>query len=470
MISFVVLLMNQASTNLMRKSISKVDFRREFSQILKQKGVSERARPFYWGYLKDWGKVLRASGERVEEELFLVWIRDLGRNGRLEEYQIRQAIRAVRWAHGGVLKESWVEKVGWKDLELEFSGRLGGSREVSRESRLDFERRLRAKGFEGRGLEGLLGMFVALRGRNYSYRTEETYLAWAQRFVRAAGESVKNGERPGAEGAQVFLEDLALEGGVSPATQKQALSALVFLFREGFGVENPQFGSFHLAAGKKRVPVVLSRDEVRRLLAQMPGMWGLMARLLYGSGMRLMEGIRLRVKDLDSDQGMIVVRQGKGGKDRRVPLPKSLAVDLREQLENGCALYKEDREKEIDGVWLPYAYERKSPSWGKEWGWFWVFPSGRLSVDPRTGAVRRHHVNENGLQKAVKTAAARAGIVKKVSCHTLRHSFATHLLEAGKDIRTVQELLGHSDVRTTEIYTHVLNRPGDAMRSPLDDL
>ena len=335
------------------------------------------------------------------------------------------------------------------------------------ESLAKSEEKFRRKGFSEVRVGVLSKVLQALRGRNYSFRTEDTYMGWCVRFL---GHEARAASLPTLEEGQLFLEGLALEGGVAPATQKQALSSLVFLFREGLGFDEPKFGGFKLAAEKRKVPVVLSRKELNALFREMEGMWHLMAELLYGSGMRLMEAVRLRVKDVDFENGMIVVREGKGRKDRRVPLPNILEGRLREQLEVGRLLFEKDRAEEIAGVWMPNALERKAPAWGKEWAWFWVFPSQRLSVDPRSNQTRRHHVNENGLQKAIKKAAEQAHLSKKVSCHTLRHSFATHLLESGRDIRTVQELLGHEDVRTTEIYTHALNRPGDALLSPLDSL
>ena len=448
-------------------SISKQDFTRFFIEKLAEKGVSEKLYPYYRLRLKEWGSSLRGirSGSRASH--FRNWILELGRNRGLEAYQVRQAIRAVRWAHGEILKEDWVRQVDWAGLEAEMELLSGTMVEVSKQSQEDYETKLRKMGLNEEGVTALCKVFVALRGRNYAFRTEENYLSWGERFFSQwkDGAEVVTEER-----GQLFLEGLALEGRVAPATQKQALSALLFLFREGLGIENPQFGSFQLATEKRKMPVVLSRNEMRNLLGEMEGTWKLMAEILYGSGLRLMEVMRLRVKDLDFENGMIVVRQGKGRKDRRTILPRSLESRLRAQLAEGRKLYESDREDDLEGVWMPDALERKAPSWGKEWVWFWVFPSNRRSVDPRGSMVRRHHLNNNGLQKAVKAATLKAGIDKKVSCHVLRHSFATHLLESGRDIRTVQELLGHDDVRTTEIYTHVLNRPGDALGSPLDEL
>lgn len=304
------------------------------------------------------------------------------------------------------------------------------------------------------------------RVRHYSLRTEQAYMAWVWRFVRANG-----GRHPrGLGGGEVeaFLTRLATEGKVAASTQNQALAALLFLYREVLKVDLPWMENVVRAKGQRRIPVVLSRVEVARLLAHVDGQCGLMASLLYGTGMRLMECVRLRVKDVDFDRLEIVVRDGKGGKDRRVPLPQKLREALRLSLDRVRVLHAQDRAAGRAGVWLPNALERKYPNAGVELGWQYLFPAVTPSRDPRSGQVRRHHVDEAVLQRAVKVARARAGIAKPVTCHTLRHSFATHLLEAGHDIRTVQELLGHKDLATTQIYTHVLGRGAGGVLSPLD--
>lgn len=442
-------------------------FAKKFRALLEKRGISEGAIAYYEDWLAEWGDFLRKADDGRRSYVLAQWFEGLMGNEGLKSYQIRQAVRSVRWAHGEILREKWVGRVAWDDYETAVRLREDDVVEVDRRSQEMYEARLRLKDFGPKGQEILMRTFMALRGRNYAYRTETTYLGWGERFIARVE---KLGVQATLEQGQLFLESLALEDNVAPTTQKLALSALSFLFREGLGMDDPKFGTFALAAPKRRMPVVLSKDEVRRLLGEMEGTWGLLAELLYGSGMRLMEGIRLRVKDIDFELGMIVVRQGKGRKDRRTTLPRSLEVRLRSHLKEVERLYQEDRRDDLAGVWLPHAGEQKAAIWGKEWNWFWLFPSLRRSVDPRGGFVRRHHVNEVGLQKAVKAAALRAGIAKRVTCHTLRHSFATHLLESGRDIRSVQELLGHEDVRTTEIYTHVLNRPGDVLGSPLDDL
>ena len=305
-----------------------------------------------------------------------------------------------------------------------------------------------------------------LRLKHYSLRTEQAYVGWIRRFILAMGK--RHPRDMGVAEVEGFLSSLAVERKVAAGTQNQALSALLFLYREVLGVELPWMETVVRAKRPQRVPVVLSRDEVARLLAMMDGRFGLMASLLYGSGMRLMECVRLRVKDVDFELNQICVRDGKGGKDRHVPLPQRLREALRAQLARVHLIHRQDLAAGFGAVWLPHALARKYPSAPREPGWQYVFPSGQLSRDPRDGERRRHHVDEAGLQRAVRSARLKAGIVKPATCHTLRHSFATHLLEAGHDLRTIQELLGHKDVATTQIYTHVLNRGGHGVLSPLD--
>ncbi len=274
----------------------------------------------------------------------------------------------------------------------------------------------------------------------------------------------------GAADLEAFLNMLANERQVSPSTHNQALSALLFLYREVLAIDLPWLNGLNRPAQKKRIPSVLTRDEVGALFQFLQDEMALLAKLLYGTGMRLMEGLRLRVKDVDFDRRVIVVRDGKGGKDRVVMLPQSISAALRQQVLQARATWDADLRAGRGGVDVPHALENKYPRVGHSWGWFWVFPSPTLSVDPRTGVERRHHLYEERLQRAMKKAVAQAGIAKPVSVHTLRHSFATHLLQAGTDIRTVQELLGHSDVSTTMIYTHVLKVAAGGTVSPLDAL
>jgi integron integrase len=306
----------------------------------------------------------------------------------------------------------------------------------------------------------------SLRLRHYSIRTERAYLDWIRRFILFHHKRQPSGM--GAEEIRQFLSHLAADRAVAAATQNQALSALLYLYREVLGVELSYVEAIERAKRPARVPVVLTREEADSILSHMHGTYRLMAGLLYGSGLRLMECVRLRVKDVDFGYRQVTVRDGKGEKDRRTVLPESLVEQFRRHLARIRLLHEDDLLLGYGRVYLPYALERKYPNAASEWVWQWVFPAGRLSKDPRTGEVRRHHASEDMLQAAVKKAAKAAGVEKRVSCHTFRHSFATHLLEAGYDIRTVQELLGHASVATTQIYTHVLNKGGRGVRSPLD--
>lgn len=309
---------------------------------------------------------------------------------------------------------------------------------------------------------------AAIRLRHYSIRTETAYVQWVIRFVRFHG--MRHPAALGARDVTAFLSHLAVEGDVAAATQQQALSALLFLYRTVLEQDLPWLDDLVRPKKPARLPVVLNVDEVQRILAAMPASHALMGRLLYGTGMRLLECLRLRVKDVDFMRREILVRDGKGAKDRVTVLPQSLIQPLQVQLEGANALFAQDRRAGRAGVYLPHALERKYPEAGKTWGWFWVFPAAGLSIDPRAGVERRHHAQEKPLQRALKKAVAEAGVVKPATVHTLRHSFATHLLQNGYDIRTVQELLGHSDVSTTMIYTHVLNRGGRGVVSPADAL
>ncbi|MDD5171285.1 MAG: integron integrase [Syntrophales bacterium] len=308
-----------------------------------------------------------------------------------------------------------------------------------------------------------------LRYQQYAYRTEQAYCQWVQRYVDYFGGKTPPGLL-GAQGMEQYLSYLATEGQASASTQRQALNALVFLYREVLA--QALDGEIAPIRSKKqpRVPTVLTQMEIQRLLAVMAGRNALMAKLLYGGGLRLLECIRLRIQDVDFGQGLIFVRGGKGGKDRTTILSTSLADALQRQVEAVKVLHQRDLEEGFGEVYIPEALAGKYPGAAREIGWQWLFPAKERSQDPRSGRERRHHVPESGLQKAVKRAVALAGIDKKASCHTLRHSFATHMLENGVNIRVLQELLGHADVKTTEIYTHVMSRDVRKLQSPLDRL
>jgi len=295
-----------------------------------------------------------------------------------------------------------------------------------------------------------------------------SYLQWVKRFILFHNKRhpLEMGERE----ITAFLTHLAVNKHVAPSTQNQALAAILFLYKEVLEQELDWMDDIVRARRTSRIPEVLSPEQVRRLFGQLEGGHRLIASLLYGTGMRLMEALRLRVRDVDFHYRQITVRNGKGGKDRVTVLPDSLIMLLKEHLERVKELHDRDLAEGFGHVYLPYALARKYPSADREWGWQYVFPAPTRSRDPRSGAIRRHHVFEQNLQRAIKQAVTNLGLPSRVSTHTLRHSFATHLLESGQDIRTVQELLGHADVKTTMIYTHVLQRGGRGVRSPLDHL
>lgn len=308
-------------------------------------------------------------------------------------------------------------------------------------------------------------LIKACRRRNFLWRTEQCYRGWIKRMVRfiepMAPETI-DGEDIGR-----FLSEIALRGRVSPATQKQALNAIVFFMREGLGREPGEI-DFRRARPKVRMPVVLTPGECSRLFGEMEGTVRLVAEVMYGSGLRLMEALRLRIKDVDFERAQLHVRAGKGDKDRITVLSDRLVEPLERHMKTVRRTYEKDRAESAAGVWLPEGLARKYPNAGTEWPWQWFFPSREVGTDPVSGLKRRHHLLDGLVQKAVKKAAGEAGIHKRVTPHVLRHSFATHLLENGSDIRTVQELLGHSNVETTMIYTHVMKKPGLGVRSPLD--
>ena len=305
-----------------------------------------------------------------------------------------------------------------------------------------------------------------IRVLHYARTTEKTYIHWILGYIRFHGR--RHPQDMGAPEVEAYLSHLATARDVAAGTQNQAMHAILFLYKQVLCIDLPWLDGITRAKPSKRLPTVLTQSETRALLAEVNGLPGLVIKLLYGTGMRLMEGLRLRVKDIDFSGRAIVVRGGKGDKDRVVPMPESLIAPLQARLAERRKMHDVDLAKGMADVELPHALERKYPNAGKEFGWQYVFAAADYSADPRSGVIRRHHMHEKTIQRHVRDAARRAGIIKPTHPHTLRHSFATHLLESGADIRTVQELLGHSDVSTTMIYTHVLNRGGRGVVSPLD--
>ena len=307
-----------------------------------------------------------------------------------------------------------------------------------------------------------------IRSLHYSRRTEDAHVHWCRAFIRFHG--IRHPAEMGVEEVEAFLTWLANERGVAISTHRQALSALLFLYAKVLRVDLPRLDEIGRPRTRKRIPVILTRSELTSIILMLSGEHRLMAPLLYGTGMRISEALALRVKDLDFEHGAVVVRSGKGDKDRVVMLPRSLEPALRDQLRKARVLWSADLAAGKGGVYMPDALDRKYPRAGASWSWFWVFPQAAHSVDPRTGIVRRHHAYDQTLQRAFKRAVHSAGVTKPATPHSLRHAFATHLLQAGYDIRTVQDLLGHRDVSTTMIYTHVFRLGGGGVRIPVDSL
>jgi len=440
-----------------------------YEKALIKQGVKEGVRHWYVvrvEYFIQLAKGRELSSHGPEE--VTAFMDRQGSNPKVQDWQLAQSAHAMQILYCDLLGVSWCGEVDWMRwregggvLSVDHPTIARDSRPIAEEQGDQVPRFV-----DGPYADLLNKLVVAIRSRQYSIRTEQAYLGWVRRFIHFHQE--RDPEKMGAPEVIRFLEDLVVRGKVAASTQSQALNALVFLYDRVLTKPLGDLGHFAHSKRPKRLPVVLSRSEVNRLLDGMDGVRQLMAGLLYGSGLRLMECVRMRVQDVDFEYRQLVVRNGKGGKDRVVPLPKRFAEPLKVHLQSVERLHREDLAKGLGEVYIPEALGRKYPNACQEWGWQYVFPSGRLSLDPRSGKTRRHHIHENGLQKRVKKVAREAGITKKVSCHSLRHTFATHLLEAGYDIRTLQELLGHADVSTTMIYTHVLNSPGLAVQSPVD--
>ncbi|MCZ6873958.1 MAG: integron integrase [bacterium] len=408
------------------------------------------------------------TAQQVEQ-----YFRELDRKEQLQGWQFRQVIETIQILFVELVRTAWAVDFDW-DYWLALARELEASHATLARTNDPLPQRLAQKVKTStpgtktqRYPEVVERLKIEIRRRHYSIRTEQAYVSWMMRYL--AFHDDNDPHQMGPHEVVAFLEYLAVQRGVSASTQNQALNALSFLYNQVLAQPLGELAAYSRAKRPRTSPVVLSRPEVKRLFDSMKdSTFSLMAGLLYGSGLRLMECVRLRIHDLDFDYHQIVVRNAKGQKDRVVPLPERYRERLQAHLHDTKQLHEADVQRGLGEVFLPEALSRKYPNAAKEWGWQYVFPSGRLSIDPRSGKVRRHHLHENGLQKTVKKTAQAAGITKKVNCHALRHSFATHLLEAGYDIRTVQELLGHADVSTTMIYTHVLNKPGLSVKSPAD--
>lgn len=440
-----------------------------FIALARKQGVQERALRWYVHHLEQY---LRTHAGhplgRHDADDVRIYLEEAGRNGRFEGWQFRQVTHALQLLFRDLLRTQWAGSFNWSHW-LESARELEPDHPtIARESPLRARNDAGRPGQAADGHPDLIAALIAeLRRRNYSIRTEQTYADWLRRFV--AFHRGCDAREMGGEEVAAFLSHLALDRNVSASTQNQALCALVFAYKNVLGTELGELTGLAPARRPRRLPVVMTRAEVGQFLgAVADGQFALMAGLMYGTGMRLMECVRLRILDVDFGYLQILVRDGKGGKDRVVPLPNRYRDELQAHIESIARLHEADLVRGFGEVFLPEALARKYPRAPRELRWQYVFPSGKLSADPRSGRVRRHHIHENTLQRAIQRAARTAGLHKRVSSHTLRHSFATHLLDAGYDIRPVQELLGHANVNTTMIYTHVLNRGGRGIISPAD--
>jgi integron integrase len=424
---------------------------------------------------------IRSKNKRLVKhsaEDVINYLTEKGRNSRLKDWQFRQVVDALRILFTEMVNVAWGRDFPWADW-IDKSYTLENdhptiARDYDQPSSVANNtlvptNNVIVQNNSERYPEYVERLIRSIRARHYSYRTEQSYLQWLLRFMNFHSEI-----EPAAyteEHISSYLDYLVMKRKVSSSTQAQALNALVYFSKNVLGKEMSDNIQFARSKKPKRLPVVLSREEILTLFSEIhDSMFLLMANILYGCGMRLMECVRLRVLDLDFDYRQILIRAAKGNKDRVAPIPEKLISGLQKQIAQVKALHDEDLQQGFGCVYLPDALARKYPNAGKEFRWQFVFPSLKISADPRTGEVRRHHIHQSSLQRHLKRAADRTEINKKVNCHTLRHSFATHLLENGYDIRTVQELLGHADVSTTMIYTHVLNRPGVSVVSPFDAL
>jgi integron integrase len=447
--------------------------RRKFIQRIAGLPIKPTARDYYVRWAESWTKAQgHQSAERTQ-----AYFDALGRSSSIADWQFRQAIDAARILACDVLAIPWAASFPWQSLVDQARSLEPGHRTLARETiqvagaspLQSVTGASRSEDSEAELTHLIDALRRAIRLKNRAVATEETYIYWNCRFIRFCFQ--KLGQAPydaGPSAISAYLDFLALERNVAPATQSQALNAIVFLVKNVFGIEEFNIDHFTPARGQRRPPVVMTREEVRSVFARMEDPWKLAAQIMYGSGLRLMEAMRLRVKDLDFGQGTITIHDGKGGKHRVVTLPKALEDTLKQNLAAAQEKHFQDLAVGAGDVHMPEALLRKWPNATREWPWQYIFASATLCPHPRTGRVARHHLHETSMQRQFKDAVRKAAIPKRATCHTMRHSFATHLLESGTDIRTVQSLLGHADVSTTMIYLHVMKRPGAGAPSPLD--
>ena len=457
------------------------EFWNNYIALLEQKKVPQKAQRWYVKRIEDYIKA--HSSDRLSHHtsaLLENYLNNLGQNSRLADWQFKQYVDALRIMFVDLVKTEWADSFPW-DHWIELATELSHSHvtvardynhpddSTSRDFNLSTSKGSLTTKISEAFPDHFNCLISAIRKKNYAIRTEQVYEHWVARYI--AFHQMNDPASLSGSDVASFLEFLVVRKRVSSSTQSQALSALVFFYKFALDNELGDIGGFRHSKKPRRLPVVLSKQEVVRIISNISiEKHCLMAQLLYGCGMRILECVRLRIFDLDFSYNQIFVRNAKGNKDRVVPLPRPLINALKEQIEYVKKIHEKDLSKGFGEVYLPYALERKYPNAAKEFGWQYLFPATKVSVDPRSQKVRRHHIYETSLQKQIKMAAKRANIYKRVTSHTFRHSFATHLLEDGSDIRTVQELLGHADVSTTMIYTHVLNKPGVSVVSPLETL
>jgi integron integrase len=436
------------------------NFWQSFKNAAIESGVKDTVAEWYVNWSQRFAKSIKGTPLRSRSKKDVMdFLHNLSLEGGIDEWQVKQAAKALRFLYRDFLNI----ELG---IDPERYPRDEGGSKKNTGTFIFKDTAISREDIVSRYKELFDRFRSELRILHYSLRTERSYEMWIRRFL--AFHHKRPTDHFGASEITAYLDYLAQTRTVAASTQNQALNAIVFFYDKVMNVDPGEFDDFIRAKRPARLPEVLTRKEVKRLFKEINGVNLLMAGLLYGAGLRLMECLRLRVKDVNFETHQILVRDGKGQKDRVTILPQKYAPLVREQLIYVKTVYQKDLEAGTQGVSLWPSFERKVPHAAKEWIWQYVFPSAQLSVDPRTKKVKRHHLHPSNLQKAVKAAAQKADISKRVTCHTLRHSFATHLLEGGYDIRTVQELLGHADVSTTMIYTHVLNKPGVAVRSPAD--
>jgi len=442
-----------------------------YEQLLVSRNIPAKSKAYYLRWATAWITAAGPDNPSGAQEFF----QRIGRRANIQAWQFRQAVRAVAWFARDILRVPWAESFDWQGLADQAKPLEPDHRTIGRETIHVSEKTAPFAPSSALPDTDVEVSSIcdetrrAIRIGGLSYATEQTYVHWNARFTRFCMARLKQTPKDaGAHGITAYLSYLALERNVSASTQKQALNAMVFLARKVFGqtdftLEKPVPGH-----ARRRPPIVLTRDEVQAVLAHLDNPWKLAAQLMYGSGLRLMEALRLRVKDIDFGQGTITVNDGKGAKHRIVPLPRALESRLKDHLAKESQKHISDLAGGCGEAHLSESLMRKYPKASREWPWQFLFPSATLCSHPRTGRIARYHVHEASMQRQFKEAVRKARLSKPATCHTLRHSFATHLLESGIDIRTVQDLLGHTDVSTTMIYLHVMKRPGAGGPSPLD--